>query len=1345
MADRESMQSISIALPPTAKPGMNFQVKLPNGQVVQVAVPSGYKPGQKLKLNIRTHNTAHVGAHPGRHLPRHDTTGEFQHRIALQEARQRQAVPAHHEPGNHAKNMQTELQRSYNAAMGRRGNNPCVDYFQDWSKYQMVEALIARGTVIKGEQNATHRNLVLACASEFSTEIQGGVFPPKPVEDHNLFTVATKMIAARRIQRMWSAHMHERNHARMMERAMQDTRIAKGGYHDNGDDTFGSYKKENEHHYHPKARGPEAAEAGTADSHKHLDKHLEAEWVKPSIDKARQFQLLNSPKKDLVNTTWCGSNTGRHCVHGGCGEQLDYWDEGQVSEYSQFGPGIVLYFKFIKWMYWVLGICSLLYLPMMIINSHGDGIADPSLLNSLALTTVGNLGHPSNNTRLTLPGCRAYNYILDTWFEDSSECVLKKQEVGILYTLIDAVVVVFLVIAIIWLREFEETEVSYLDANTVMPSDFTVYLPYIPPKIQVHKREAELRELREEILFLKSRKGRKPGTEDYKACQTAMAQIAVIEDKQEFIHRPTTESDVRAFFEHAATTTETFDMKDKKVVDVNFGFDNGDLIDKFKARGKRMFDHYKIGHQIRYWRSRSRAKNIDTANPPCCAKWCSKEYSDAKEEHLLKKRDDIKKEMDKLDRETASQRDTWQPLVAFVSFDTEEDYEAALREHRFSAMKKFFHHVGCGGLCCVKPSEIFGGHSLLRARPAPSPSTIVWEHMKHGPVDRFKRRLNTTMICLLMIVGSITITAVAEKVKFTAKLDTPEECPLEFESWDVDKQKAYVTDDEGDITDMVHCYCNTLESIDQAADKLCQEFYKNTILSFLLQGFAVMTVLGANMFITIRINKLAKSYEKHHSMDGEESSVFYRTFVLKFINTGCLYLIINFTLVKQIIGDTGIDEEWSVSWYAKVAPLLITTMLINVGAPHGPVFMRWYLHRRKIQRVVGELEETTLTLEDCEKYEVGHGHPLINRRIQDKTKGSAHVTGKIIGVKDGRCALEWSDKDTVSKPRSLTFAEVLPLLVEVSGVQDIEDAQKTDKIYCQDELNKKFMGPDFHLHLRYAQQMVNFYVCMMYSMGIPILVPIVCVSSLVTFWFDKYMFQNFYKTPPNFSHAISFSASELLIFGVILHLLCGVAMFSNDLIFTSKTFATEGAVAEYTADYEDETVYQKVTQNHVVVLTILLLCVTALVLVKILLGKSFKLTVVVYKFLCCKAGAAADASKSTNATAVSYSNALRRGLIRGLPSYNVLLNPVYREAFRIDLNFAGKHRHVDSVLNYDMETRAEKRATGHNERKENMQIRGDAAQGIRNPISTPPSPAVHKSAAPPPVKQAVGIEIHEKM
>ena len=38
---------------------------------------------------------------------------------------------------------------------------------------------------------------------------------------------------------------------------------------------------------------------------------------------------------------WTTVTLGRHCHAGGCGEQLDLWNEGRTSEFSQFG----MYFK----------------------------------------------------------------------------------------------------------------------------------------------------------------------------------------------------------------------------------------------------------------------------------------------------------------------------------------------------------------------------------------------------------------------------------------------------------------------------------------------------------------------------------------------------------------------------------------------------------------------------------------------------------------------------------------------------------------------------------------------------------------------------------------------------------------------------------------------------------------------------------------------------------------------------------------------------------------------------------------------------------------------------------------
>ena len=119
------------------------------------------------------------------------------------------------------------------------------------------------------------------------------------------------------------------------------------------------------------------------------------------------------------------------------------------------------------------------------------------------------------------------------------------------------------------------------------------------------------------------------------------------------------------------------------------------------------------------------------------------------------------------------------------------------------------------------------------------------------------------------------------------------------------------------IGDKFHCYCSRLEAADQINDRVCVQYYRDSIVSLCLQAFAVFAVIGMNMWITMHINKMAKHYEKHHSMDTEEASVFTRVFLLKFVNTGLLYLIINMEWVQSILNlvnfsDLGMDRDYSV-------------------------------------------------------------------------------------------------------------------------------------------------------------------------------------------------------------------------------------------------------------------------------------------------------------------------------------------------------------------------------------------------------------------------------------------------
>ncbi|CAN0521505.1 unnamed protein product, partial [Ectocarpus sp. 12 AP-2014] len=62
---------------------------------------------------------------------------------------------------------------------------------------------------------------------------------------------------------------------------------------------------------------------------------------------------------------------GRYCFLGGCGEQLDLWDEGKMSQFAPFGAGVTSYFKLLKFFSWSFLVVSLCVLPHLSINTNG--------------------------------------------------------------------------------------------------------------------------------------------------------------------------------------------------------------------------------------------------------------------------------------------------------------------------------------------------------------------------------------------------------------------------------------------------------------------------------------------------------------------------------------------------------------------------------------------------------------------------------------------------------------------------------------------------------------------------------------------------------------------------------------------------------------------------------------------------------------------------------------------------------------------------------------------------------------------------------------------------------------
>jgi len=66
----------------------------------------------------------------------------------------------------------------------------------------------------------------------------------------------------------------------------------------------------------------------------------------------------------------------------------------------------------------------------------------------------------------------------------------------------------------------------------------------------------------------------------------------------------------------------------------------------------------------------------------------------------------------------------------------------------------------------------------------------------------------------------------------------------------------------------------------------------------------------------------------------------------------------------------------------------------------------------------------------------------------------------------------------------------------------------------QSELNQLWMGPQMLLDERFAQMFNILFVCMAFSVGVPLLLPICFCSFFLCYWVDKFLFVYVYATPP---------------------------------------------------------------------------------------------------------------------------------------------------------------------------------------------------------------------------------------
>merc|ERR1711871_357850 len=460
--------------------------------------------------------------------------------------------------------------------------------------------------------------------------------------------------------------------------------------------------------------------------------------------------------------------------------------------------------------------------------------------------------------------------------------------------------------------------------------------------------------------------------------------------------------------------------------------------------------------------------------------------------------------------------------------------------------------------------------------------------------------------------------------------------PSNWDSLDVLEKERLVESNHG----LTHCYCDDIPYSKRRDNGMCTKYFDDALRKALVTVGAAFVVVGINAGLG-GLMGIYSFFEKHHTEDARMRSAFDRIFVLKYINTSLVFLLNNNSTVLSVFEGWGYKAttttEFSREWYDTIG---ITILLVQVGNIFG-----------------------------------GHVMKL------------AQYT--------------WMQLRLWYAKRNPTYA------------------------ISQDELNKLHEGPAFRFAENYAQLMSTFYGVMTFNLDIPLLNWVALVNFLCFYLVDKYFFVHVCCAPAKLNVKLNRRARSLIPGAIFIHLLMGLWTLSNDDIFESDW----GADAENASALQLELlsydllsqISSKLYQSHMFPIVLLLICSIGLKLLLYLhkyLSEIGFLTIVAEFLNCgndtnktnkvkaetnkkkriCGVGGGGlgslfkkllsevnedDHQNMNIARAVSYPRAVQRNLIKGLATYNILHNPIYKENFAITWKFAMKHKHVRSVLLYD--------------------------------------------------------------
>jgi RNA recognition motif-containing protein len=250
------------------------------------------------------------------------------------------------------------------------------------------------------------------------------------------------------------------------------------------------------------------------------------------------------------------------------------------------------------------------------------------------------------------------------------------------------------------------------------------------------------------------------------------------------------------------------------------------------------------------------------------------------------------------------------------------------------------------------------GTQPLRVKVAKEPSTIQWENLNRGLWVKLGLRLVARVITAALLVVSIIFLYLL----MTTEDGLPDSRDCKYygidTDWSLDKAKKMCKDGyyysvNGEIyqynyiDDCDLCWCKGQSFIELASNSdkqdYCSDYLQKTYTTNTMKVVTSLALLFINYMFKIVMTKLTK-IERHSNLAMEKVNILVKVFVVSFINTALINLLVNADLkdwefVKYLpFRDYVLYTEFkdfSRLWYVRVGATFVLTMALSIGSPHG--------------------------------------------------------------------------------------------------------------------------------------------------------------------------------------------------------------------------------------------------------------------------------------------------------------------------------------------------------------------------------------------------------------------------